>query len=338
MRRESVQRGHVEVRLEAALSRDATTDLEQPAPSEAVGGSEPTGIAQAAPDTITVKTTWLSRRWPIRTQRTGDAGALVLLSILIALMALCFIVPHFTPPATDTNFAPLAPPSGSHPFGTDQLGRNELTLVMNGAQSSIIVGLVVAAFCLLAGALIGGVAGYLGGAVDAVLVKISEFFQVIPPMILALVAAALLGSSTIAVIGILSVCLWPQIARIVRVEAKRISAMGYVESAVAAGFSRRHIFFTDILRNALPAALVAAALTVGRAILWQAALSFIGLGNSNHPDLGTLLSQAQNQLTSGAWWLAVFPGAMIWLFVLLTNLIGDRWNDATNPVIGRVKG
>ncbi|GAA3885049.1 ABC transporter permease [Leifsonia kafniensis] len=248
----------------------------------------------------------------------------------------CFVGPLFTAAPSAADFTTLQPPSGEHLMGTDQLGRDVLSRVLAGGQVSLIVGVSVALICLTLAVLIGGLAGYHGGFADALLMKVSEFFQVVPGLILALVAAAMLGSSMVIIVIILSLTMWPQVARIVRAEAIRISELGYIESARAAGFGSFRIFRSDVLPNAFPPVLVATTMTIGRAILLESGLAFLGLGDANTPSWGALLNAAQPFMQT-AWWLTLFPGLAIFLVVLSTNVLGDHLNDTLNPTIGRVK-
>lgn len=258
--------------------------------------------------------------------------------VLIFMILLTFLGPLLYPGSpTSTAYGTLQPPgSEGLLFGTDELGRDFLARVLQGGFVSLLVGFAVAVLCLTVALVIGGVAGFLGGWVDTVLVKISEFFQVIPGIVLALVAAAILGSNMWIIIVILSITMWPSVARIVRGEAMRISQLGYVESQRAAGFSSLRILWSDVLPNAMPPILVATTMTVARAILAESALSFLGIGDANLPSWGALLNQAQPYMQSG-WWLALIPGLCIFIVVLAINLLGDALNDALNPMIGRVK-
>lgn len=261
---------------------------------------------------------------------------IVSLAVLAVIVLLSVIGPLFAGSAVATAHAPLQPPGGDLLLGSDQVGRDYLARVLRGGQTSLLVGFSVALLCMTAGLVIGGIAGFYGGVVDAALVKVTEFFQVIPGLILSLVAAALLGSNVWIIVIILAVTMWPSVARIARAEAMRISQLGYVESARTAGFRGPRILASEVVPNAMPPVLVATTMTVGRAILIESGLSFLGIGDANRPSWGALLSSAQAYLSSG-WWLALFPGACIFLVVLAVNMLGDTLNDALNPSIGRVK-
>lgn len=263
-------------------------------------------------------------------------STVVFLAVLALLALVSFVGPFFVGSPVDTNHPVLQSPSMLYPMGTDMLGRDYLARVVNGGRISLLVGFGVAFLCMTIGLLIGGLAGYYGGFMDVALVKLAEFFQVLPGLVLALVAAALLGSNVWIIIVILAITMWPAVARITRAEAMRISQLGYVESAKAAGFRGPRIIWSDVMPNAMPPALVATSMTVGRAILIESGLAYLGIGDANNPSWGALLNSAQGFMRTG-WWLAVFPGLLIFLAVLAVNILGDRMNDALNPTVGRVK-
>lgn len=268
----------------------------------------------------------------IRRRRLALSCGLLLACLVLA----CFVGPWFTHSSISTEFQPLQPPSWQNPMGTDSLGRDLLARLLLGGQVSLIAGVVVAILCLSIAVAVGTISGFYGGWADIILMRVAEVFQVIPSIILALVAVALLGSSLTIIILILAMTLWPQVARIARAETMRIRELGYVESAFAVGFGSWRILWSDVLPNAFPPLLVATTMNAGRAILLESGLAFLGLGDANKPSWGTLLNEAQTHLQS-AWWLTLFPGLAIFLVVLAINLLGDIWNDNLNPTLERVK-
>lgn len=274
------------------------------------------------------------RRWFVEFLRRPSTYVLLILVVLLA--AACFIGPIFAPSATATEFEVLQSPSLEHMAGTDQLGRDYLARIMQGGQVSIMVGVFVSLGCLVLAVAFGGVAGFYGGWADLILARVSDFFQVVPSVIYALVTVAILGRSLTLIIVILSLTHWSAVARIIRAECMRIAELGYVESARAAGFRSLHIYWSDVLPNAFPPVLVATTMTVGRAILAESALSFLGLGDANTPSWGALLFDAQAFMAM-AWWLTVIPGGAIFLVVLAANMLGDNLNDSLNPALSRVK-
>lgn len=302
--------------------------LDELARGEAALDAPPTGSVATRPTG--------SRRTSLWVRILRRPSNVVFLAFLIFIALAVAIGPFFAanPVATSSNV--LIPPGPDALLGTDQLGRDYLARVLEGGRVSLVVGFCVALLCMTLGLIIGGLAGFYGGFADAALVKLAEFFQVLPGIVLALVAAALFGANILLIVIILSITMWPAVARIVRAEAMRIAQLGYVESARAAGFPSLRILWSDVLPNAMPPVLVATTMTVGRAILVESALAFLGVGDANSPSWGALLNSAQSYMASG-WWLALFPGLCIFLVVLAVNMLGDSFNDALNPSIGKVK-
>lgn len=276
------------------------------------------------------------RRDTLLRKMLGRPSVIFFAAILGLVTILCVLAPLLAPNPNTAAFDVHLTPNINHIMGTDNLGRDLFARMLHGGRVSLLVGFTVAVICLTIGVFAGGLAGYFGGLADTVLTKITEFFQVIPGLILALAATAILGTSVGLIITILSLTMWPQVARVMRAEAMKISQLGYIESARAAGFGSFRIFCSDVIPNALPPVLVATTMTVGRAILIESALSFLGLGDANHPSWGALLHAAQ-QFMQVAWWVAVFPGAAIFVVVLAANMLGDYLNDALNPALSRVK-
>lgn len=288
--------------------------------------SAPTALIQVG--RLTVETPW--KRF------FRKPSTFVYLGILLVVVLMSFIGPWFAGSAVAANNAVLLAPGSGFLFGTDELGRDYLPRVLHGGQVSITVGLTVALLCMTIGIVVGGIAGFYGGIIDTLLVRSAEFFQVLPGIVLALVAAALFSSNMTVIVIILAITLWPAVARIVRAEAMRIAQLGYVESARAAGFSNLRILWEEVIPNAMPPVLVATTMTVGRAVLIESSLSYLGIGDSNNPSWGALLNTAQGFMSNG-WWLAVIPGLFIFIIVLAVNMLGDSLNDAFSPTIGKVK-
>ncbi len=228
----------------------------------------------------------------------------------------------------------LSAPTLQHPFGTDNLGRDVLALVIAGTRVSLSVGLLAAAGSFLLGGLVGSIAGYLGGRLDTILMRVAELFQVIPSFLLALVLVAMVGSNLWLVVFAVMLSIWPQTARLMRSQFLSLKRREFVLSALALGFSHTHIVRREILPAALPPIIVQSSLDIGHAILIQAGLAFLGLGDPNVESWGEMLQRAQIYLSS-AWWMSVFPGFAIFTIVLAFNLIGDSLNDALDPQSGR---
>ncbi len=225
---------------------------------------------------------------------------------------------------------PLQPPGGEFWFGTDDLGRSVFTGVVHGARTSLLVGLSVAGAALVVGSVVGGIAGLAGGWVDDVLMRLTELLQVLPRFFLALVVVALFGASLTNLIIVLAATSWVFTARLARAGVLSVKQRDYVLAARSLGASEAGNLFGHILPNALAPVIVNASLQVGRAILIEAGLSFLGLGDPNVISWGFMLNNAQAFMRT-AWWMAVFPGAAIALTVLGVNLAGDALNDYWDP-------
>jgi len=226
--------------------------------------------------------------------------------------------------------SPLQPPSATFPMGTDDLGRDVLAAVVHGARTSLAIGGTVALASALLGSLIGGLAGYAGGPTDDLLMRLTELFQVVPRFFLALVVAALFGSSVPVVTLLLALTFWPATARIVRAQVLSLREREFVVAARALGAREARILLRHVLPNALAGVVVSAALQVGAAILVEASLAFLGLGDRRLPSWGFMLSTAQPFLRTAPW-LALGPGAALVLTVLAVNLTADALNEQLNP-------
>lgn len=227
------------------------------------------------------------------------------------------------------------PPSQKYLFGTDDLGRNVFYQVVVGAQTSVMVGLSAAAITTIIGLIIGAISGYYGKWLDSLIMRVTEFFMVIPRFILALVMVAILGPSIWNIIFALGILSWPRTARLVRGEFLRFKHTEFVDAARAIGASGKRIMFFEILPNALPPVIVNIALEVGSAILLEAGISFLGLGDPRQISWGVLLYQAQMFMRSAPW-MSVFPGIGIFMTVLGLNLFVDGLNEALNPKFRRI--
>ena len=226
---------------------------------------------------------------------------------------------------------PLQPPGAGHLMGTDNFGRDLLSAVVHGLRTSLAIALGVMAITLVVGVTAGIVAGYRGGLVDDVIMRITEVFQAIPLFFIALLVVAFFGAGLDRLILLLGLFSWAdEMVRVVRAESLSLRQREFVEAARASGAPDAGIMLRHILPNVLPVAVVIASLVGSRVILIEAALSFLGLGDPNTVSLGSLLFNAQSFL-SVAWWMSVFPGAAIAVAVLGFNLLGDAVNDALDP-------
>lgn len=216
----------------------------------------------------------------------------------------------------------LLEPSWAHPLGTDDLGRDNLARVLYGGRVSLLIGLFSAALSVILGMTIGMVAGFFGGAIDEVLMRVTEAFQILPKLLVAVVVVSLIGSglaNEVLVIGLLS---WPVTARVIRGRVQVIRHEEFIAAAEMSGASWLRVLVRHVAPNVFSFLLVSASLQVAAAIMSESFLSFLGLGDPSHPSWGLLLQQGQLFLNE-AWWLTTFPGIALAMTILGLNLLGD---------------
>lgn len=218
----------------------------------------------------------------------------------------------------------------SYPLGTDMMGRDVLAGLMYGAQVSIMVGASVALVAILVGVSVGSVAGYYGGGTDDVLMRITDAFQTIPSFLAAVVIVGVIGPSVTTVICSISLVSWPMIARLVRADFLRLRNYDFVHACRIMGMSDIRIIFTQILPNCLSPIIVAASVLIATAIMIEAGLSFLGLGDPNAISWGAMIGAGRSALRT-AWYVAIIPSSAVVMTVLALNLIGDALNDIFNP-------
>lgn len=229
----------------------------------------------------------------------------------------------------------LAPgEDGDLPLGTDLMGRDLLAGLLHGAQVSLLVGGVAALIALSIGIVIGALAGFYRGKVDAALMRITEFFQTIPAFLLAIILVAVLQPSLATLVFALGVTSWTGIARLTRGEFLVLREREFVRAAEALGASPLRLMVLEILPNALTPIIVSTALLVANAILSEAGLAFLGLGDPNHVSWGSMVGVGREALRTAPYMTAL-PGAAIMLTVLALNLLGDALNTALNPKLAR---
>lgn len=258
----------------------------------------------------------------------GVLGATVLL-VLLALAAAGPAVAPYDPGriGVGPNFGA---PSAGFWLGTDNLGRDVLSRLLSGCRVSLAVGVFAAAASTLLGVLIGAIGGYFGGVLDDGMMRITEIFQTIPRFFLAMVAVAFFGANIWNIIFAIAILSWPVTARLARAEYLALRSREFVEAARALGARPLTIVLREILPNAAGPVIVSGTLQVAQAMLLEAGLSYLGLGDPNSVSWGLMLYDAQGVLRD-AWWMAVFPGLGIFLAVLSLNLVGDALNESLNP-------
>lgn len=236
----------------------------------------------------------------------------------------------YDPTEPDIMGGVFEPPSSAHWLGTDGIGRDVAAGMVHGVRVSLSIGLVVVAIQATIGILFGGLAGYYGGVIDLVLSRVIEIMMGIPTFFLILTVAATFPPSIYLIMAILGLTGWVGIARLIRGEFLKVRAMDYVAAAKSIGASDARIMMRHVLPNAIAPVLVSMSFGVASAILTESGLSFLGIGvPAQIVTWGSILSLAQSNIT--AWWLAVFPGAAIFLTVTAYNLLGDGLRDALDP-------
>lgn len=225
----------------------------------------------------------------------------------------------------------LAGPSAKHIFGCDEFGRDILFRLLWGTRYSLFIGIISILLALIVGGFLGAIAGFYGGKVDNVIMRIMDVFLSIPSMVMAIAIVSALGTSTFNLLLSISVPQVPRLARIVRAQVMSVKGKEFVEASRAVGASDMLIILQYIIPNALAPIIVQASLSIGSAILSIAGLSFLGIGvQPPTPEWGSILSSARTYMRD-AWHISVIPGLMIMLTVLSLNLAGDGLRDALDP-------
>jgi peptide/nickel transport system permease protein len=225
----------------------------------------------------------------------------------------------------------LSPPSLKHPFGTDELGRDVLTRMIWGSRVSLSVGFVAMGIALVIGIIIGSLAGFYGGTVDAVLMRFVDIMLCFPTFVLILAVIAILEPGMFKIMAVIGATGWMDVARLVRAEFLSLKQRDFVLASKAAGSGNARLIFTQLLPNALSPVFVAATFGVAGAILVESALSFLGIGiRPPEASWGSILSTGRDYIEV-AWWLSFFPGLAILVTVLSYNLIGEGLRDALDP-------
>ncbi len=225
---------------------------------------------------------------------------------------------------------PFSPPAGDFVLGTDSLGRDVAAGLIHGARTTMLIAVLSTLAAVAFGTIIGAVTGYYGKLVDDVLMRTTEFFQTIPSFLFAIVLIAILSPSAVNLVIAIATVSWPPIARVVRGEVLAVRSREFVQAAVVAGQRDSAILVTQVLPNTLSPLIVTGSLLVATAILFESALSFLGLGAPNQMSWGFMIGAGRSFMRE-AWWLVMVPGVAILLTVLAINLVGEGLNDALNP-------
>ncbi|MFC5721516.1 ABC transporter permease [Streptomyces gamaensis] len=275
-----------------------------------------------------------------RTPGTDRAGArrglrlytcaAVLTAVVLAVLTVPLLVP-LDEQAVDLA-AKLRPPSWSHPFGTDEVGRDLLLRCVYGLRVSLLVGVVAALVATVVGTAVGALAGALGGRADRLVMRVVDLFSSVPHLLLGIFVVAMFRPGIWPVIASVAVTHWLSTARIVRAEVLSLRSRPYIDAAVSGGSTRRRITVRHLLPGVLPQAGLAAVLMVPHAVWHESALSFLGLGLPSHrASLGTMVQSARGSLLAGDWWPTLFPGLFIIVPTLAVAGLAGVWRDRLNP-------
>ena len=285
--------------------------------------------------------------WRVRARRSWELAGNVLsnpttvigLVIILLLIGMALLAPVITEPNTpdpyqmprDWHAVRKPPGTPGHILGTTNDGGDVLYGVIWGARTSLYLSVIVVSLCVAMGVLVGSAAGFLGGRVDEILMRVVDVFLSIPELIFALAIAAVLGPSFGNIILALAVVFWVKYARIMRAQIIHVKQNDYIDAARVIGDSRLRIYLKDVLPNAITPVMVQATLDMGHVVLVGATLSFIGLSEAGIAEWGVLVSEGQAGISSGRWWASTFPGLMVFLWALAFNLVGDGLRDALDP-------
>jgi peptide/nickel transport system permease protein len=292
-------------------------------------------VATARPREIEVIPSRWTRIWHaitkfIMTKPLGAVGGLIILVMLFA----AFFAPQIAPydPYELNQSLQFGAPSLSHPFGTDEFGRDLFTRIIYGAKIALIIGFSASLLGATGGAIVGVVSAYIGGKTDLLIQRIVDIMLAFPLLILALAIVSVLGRSTTNLVIAIAIPVIPRTARIVRSSALSAKELVYVEAARAVGSSHIRVMFRHIIPNIMAPYLIILTAQLGSAILTEASLSFLGLGTSEPtPPWGLMLSGGAPLYAEKAPWVAIFPGLAISLAVFGFNLLGDSLRDALDP-------
>lgn len=285
--------------------------------------------------------------WRVRARRAGELTLSLLknpttvagLVFIVLLLGMAVFAPIITEPNTPDpyqmprDWSALAVPPGSpgHILGTTNVGGDVLYGVVWGARTSLRLSVIVVTLTVVIGVAVGSIAGFRGGKIDEILMRIVDIFLSIPELIFALAIAAVLGPSFRNIILALAVVFWVKYARIMRAQIIHIKENEYVDAARVIGDSPWRIYRRDILPNSITPVVVQATLDMGNIVLVGATLSFIGLSEAGIAEWGVLVSEGQAGISAGRWWASTFPGMMVFLWALAFNLFGDGLRDVFDP-------
>ncbi|NYH77048.1 peptide/nickel transport system permease protein [Actinopolyspora biskrensis] len=276
----------------------------------------------------------LADSWRVyRAERGGVLG----LAVLVCAVLLAVLAPVLTDSAeldvTGVDASALRPPGAQHWLGTDESGRSVLLLTWWGARMSLLVGAAAAVLSMVIGTVVGLTAAHFGGWVETVLLRLTDFFLVLPALVLAIALSTVLSRGLFTIVLAIGVTSWPQTARLVRAQTLTVETRPYVERARALGGGHGHVLVKHVLPSVLPLVFATTTLTVASAIIAESTLSFLGLGDPSRISWGAMLKSAMDTgaVTAGAWWYLLPPGIGIAVVVLAFTLCGRALETVLNP-------
>ena len=284
------------------------------------------GIVEATPTPSKGGVLWKT----IRERKSAALGAFILLVLVLGAVLAPWIAPYGLHEQVGP---PFGAPSWSHPFGLDDGGIDMLTLLLWATRISIVVGLAATFVAMVIGGTVGVAAGYFGGVTDGVLMRITDFFLVIPDVPLMIVVAAIWGPSLFHIIIVIGILLWTSTARVIRAQVLSVRQRVYVKRARALGAGHLRIVGRHVLPQIAPLLIANTVLTIAVAIFDETALAFLGLGDPSRISLGKMIENAFQRaaISAGAWWAIVLPGIVIVLLILGCTLMGQALEDTLNP-------
>jgi peptide/nickel transport system permease protein len=266
----------------------------------------------------------------LRHQRVAMAAALFLVAVTVTAILAPWIAPY---PLHEQVGPVFGAPSWHHLLGLDDGGIDMVTLLIWGLRTSLIVGFAATFVSMVIGGTVGVVAGYFGGGTDTVLMRITDYFLVIPDVPLMIVVAAIWGPSLFHIIIVIGILLWTSTARVIRAQVKSVRERVYVKRARALGAGHTRIVVRHVLPQVAPLLIASTVLTIAVAIFDETALSFLGLGDPSTISLGRIIENAFERaaISTGAWWAIVPPGVLVAMLILACSLVGGSLEDALNP-------
>ncbi len=271
---------------------------------------------------------WLAKL--VHHRKAGVVGAAILLVFVVLALGAHWFAPYSTINASGAVFAP---PSGRHWLGTNDGGIDMVSLLIQGGRISMLVGFAAALVAAIPGALVGILSGYFGGWVDTVLMRITDFFLVIPVIPVMIAIAAVWGPSLFHLIIAIGVLLWTSTARVLRAQVKTLRERTFVRRTVNLGASRTRVLYRHILPHVAPLLIAQTVITMALAIFYETALAFLGLGDPTAVSWGTIIEDGflRTAISTGAWWAIVPPGVCVALVVISAYLVGQSIEEALNP-------